>query len=80
MRPYIFSRKKYEKKRRLWEQDGANVILTEKPLRYSLVYEMIDPPTAYRLSFDYIFDEEDDEVYFAYSIPYTYSQMLGDIE
>ena len=31
------------------------------------------------MSFDYEFDEENDEVLFAYCIPYTYSEMLYDI-
>ena len=40
---------------------------------------MIDSPCVYRLSFNYEFEFEDDEVFFAYTIPYTYSQMLKDI-
>jgi murein tripeptide amidase MpaA len=43
------------------------------------VYENCSNIRVYKLSFDYNFEEEDDEVYFAYCIPYTYSQMLGDI-
>lgn len=31
----------------------------------------------YTLSFEYTFHYDDDEVYFAYSIPYTYSQLLN---
>ena len=40
---------------------------------------MIGSPCVFKLSFDYCFEEQDDEVFFAYSIPYTYSQMLKDI-
>lgn len=73
MRPYIFSKQKSQKYNQTWEQGGSNVSVVEKPFRYDLVYQMIDPSVVYRLSFDYEFEEEDDEVYFAYSIPYTYS-------
>lgn len=79
MRPYVFSKKKYEKGSAQWQQDGSNVELIEKKLRYELIEEMIDSPCVYRLSFDYDFEYEDDEVFFAYTIPYTYSQMLKDI-
>lgn len=34
----------------------------------------------FRLSFDYQFEEEDDEVFFAYCIPYTYGQLQQDIK
>jgi len=40
---------------------------------------MMETVTVFKLSFDYNFTEEDDEVFFAYSIPYTYSQLLKDI-
>ena len=32
-----------------------------------------------RLTFDYEFKHDDDEVFFAYCIPYTYSQLQQDI-
>lgn len=79
MRPYVFSKKKHEKSGRKWEQDGANVELVERKLRYSLIEEVMESPHVFKLSFDYVFDEEDDEVFFAYSLPYTYSQMIKDI-
>lgn len=41
---------------------------------------MLDPMSVYKLSFDYNFTIEDDEVFIAYSIPYTYSQLLKDID
>lgn len=35
--------------------------------------------TYYTLTFTYDFDYSDDTVYFAYSIPYTYSDLLDDM-
>ena len=37
MRPYIFSKRKYEKYKVPWQQDGENVTLGEKPLRYTMI-------------------------------------------
>ena len=33
----------------------------------------------FRLTFEYNFDYEDDEVFFAYCLPYTYSDLQEDI-
>jgi hypothetical protein len=33
----------------------------------------------YTLSFSHKFSHDDDTVYFAYSYPYTYSDMMNDI-
>lgn len=44
------------------------------------MYEEASIHTTYKLSFDYTFSHEDDEVYFAYCIPYTYSELQNDIE
>ena len=41
---------------------------------------MLDPMSVYKLSFDYNFTIEDDEVFIAYSFVYTYRQLLKDID
>jgi cytosolic carboxypeptidase protein 2/3 len=35
--------------------------------------------TYYTLTFTYEFEYENDAVYFAYSVPYTYTDLLDDI-
>jgi hypothetical protein len=41
---------------------------------------MLESFSAYRLTFEYNFVEENDLVFFAYSIPYTYSELISDID
>jgi cytosolic carboxypeptidase protein 2/3 len=35
--------------------------------------------TYYTLTFTYDFDYDNDSVFFAYSVPYTYTDLLDDI-
>ena len=60
MRPYVFSKRKMEKMGTKWQQDGFNVELVEKNLRYELIEEAIGCPCVYRLSFEYDFELEND--------------------
>ena len=50
--------------------------MAKKQLRYKFLYETLKVLNLYTLTLQYEFEEEDDEVFFAYCIPYTYSQML----
>lgn len=60
MRPYIFSKKKFQKTGLKWQQDGENVQLRECELRYQIVYDNLENVSFYNLSFEYDFAEKDD--------------------
>ena len=77
-RPFVFSRRGYETTGRGWEQGGENCRCESVPLRYEIAYELAEVPEYYRLSFDYEFEYEQDEVFFAYCVPYSYSQLQQD--
>jgi hypothetical protein len=75
MRPYLFSTKQ---KGANWEQSGDDVKFEEKKLRYRFLYEKARVRRFWRLSFKINF-EEDETIFVAYCVPYTYSQLLRDI-
>lgn len=76
MKPYVFSKQKHKKIGQGWVQDGTNVNFGPAKLRYDFVYDRCRVKALSRLSFDYNFEHEHDEVWFAYCIPYTYSYLL----
>lgn len=67
MKPYVF-------KNGEWKQgDCYDVVWVERICRYGF-----DRKT-FQLQFKYNFREKNQPVYFAYSIPYTYSQLQNFI-
>ena len=53
---------------------NLNMKQTSKIKIIIIIFFSVKP--QYTLSFEYTFIFEDDEVYFAYCIPYTYSRLL----
>jgi|JI6StandDraft_1071083.scaffolds.fasta_scaffold65258_1 hypothetical protein len=53
MRPYVFSRKAFEKRGLQWSQGCTNCRCEQALLRYSLIYERVSLPILYRLTFSY---------------------------
>lgn len=59
-----------------WHRTGKNISYTQnnfkrENMRYSRNY--------YTLSFTYTFKHENDQVYFAHCFPYTYSDLVDDL-
>lgn len=69
MKPAIFSTKFQDTTGKKWHREGFNVSYTENKL-------ITSEEKIYTLSFTYNFHFEKDKVFFAYSIPYTYSDLL----
>lgn len=81
MQPYIFSRKNHEHRSQGWQQGSpcvSNVSFNQKPFNYKILADRISM-VPYCYSFEYEFVEPNDEVYFAYCIPYTYSELIEDV-
>lgn len=70
MQPNVYSKKRHAKG---WHRAGSNIkyqlskinTISESRKKY------------YSLSFDYTFDLSDDEVYFSYAVPYTYTHLTN---
>lgn len=73
MRPSVFSRLAS----REWEHTGTNITYTRSQLRYPVCDEI---NSLWCLSFEYTFAKDFDEVYFAYSPPYSYSYLMHFLE
>ena len=81
MKPCVYSTQSFERNGVAWTRDGYNVTYVEnegdlKGLRF------IGSKKYYTLSFTYDFKYEADLVYFAYAVPYSYTQLdlyLNDI-
>ena len=83
MAPYFFSKKNHKSKDKGWVQGDkniTNITFEAKKYHYSVLEGKIPDKTPYCLSFNYDFESEDDEIYFAYCIPYTYSELIYDIQ
>ncbi len=63
-----------------WQQAGNNVKFEPSKLRYSFLYERFKLKDYRTLSFEVEFQYDDDTLYVAYCVPYTYSQLLMDIK
>ena len=53
--------------------------MAKKDLRYHFLYETMQVSELYAMTIEYEFEYEEDEVFFSYCIPYTYSEMLHKI-
>jgi hypothetical protein len=74
MHPYVFSKFAFQSRGQPWAQGHriSNLSFAQKPYNYR-VLEELGKSHPYCLSFDYEFEFEYDDVFFAYCIPYTYS-------
>lgn len=59
-----------------WHRGGTNINYFANNIRKEPVYLN---KTYYTLTFTYEFDYSDDSVYFAYSVPYTYTDLVDDL-
>jgi hypothetical protein len=74
MKPSLWSLKNYNKNRQGWFHGGFNIDYDISPYHVEInKMNPHKPKSYYVMSFDYKFDFELDEVYVAYTIPYTYT-------
>ena len=71
MKVIIYSKKESQERNISWHRGGDNIKYYENGYsKSSTVYK-----PYFTLSWDYTFSYTDDDVYFAYSYPYTYSNL-----
>ena len=56
MKPFVFSKKKWEEKRTDWQQAGDNLLFEERTLRYDFIYDRVGVRSLMTLSFEYEFE------------------------
>lgn len=76
MKISVYSDKKSEKKNIGWHKDGEDCRYFINGIRKDVTYYS---KSYYTLTFTYTFEHEDDLVYFAYSVPYTYTDLRNDL-
>ena len=77
MKVSVYSEKKAEEKAVGWHKDGQDIKYFQNGIRkdinwYSKCY--------YTLTFTYTFEYDLDVVYFAYSTPYSYTDLRNDLD
>lgn len=77
MKVLCFSDKANEENNREWFRGGSDISYYKNQYKkdchgYSKNY--------YTFTFTYQFEHSDDQVYFCYSMPYTYSDLLKDLK
>lgn len=77
MKPYIYSEHLKQTKDLDWFQGGQNVKYFRRKFTYEFLSDFYDEDdiTFNCLQFDYTFDIDWEEVQFAYSPPFTYSDL-----
>jgi murein tripeptide amidase MpaA len=70
----------FSSRTKAWTQEGMfNVTFQEKRLKYDFLYERAKVESFYELSFEFDIEKQE-EMKFAYCIPYSYSELLQDLE
>ena len=76
MKVSVYSEKKAEKKGVGWYKDCEDIRYYQNNIRKDVTYYS---KSYYSLTFCYNFEYDSDTVYFAYSVPYTYSDLRNDL-
>ncbi|EAR82912.1 zinc carboxypeptidase family protein (macronuclear) [Tetrahymena thermophila SB210] len=77
MKPYILSEVALKHLKKDWTQEGNNVSYTKQNYRYNFLYDEDDNgKQPYQLSFEYEFLYENDTVWFAFCVPYTFTKLI----
>ncbi len=71
MKVVVYSTHKAEEQNIAWHRAGANIVYFANGIRKSSRSKRC----LYTLRFSYTFEYDKDTVYFAYSYPYSYSQL-----
>jgi hypothetical protein len=78
MQPAVYSKKVFRETGVKWHRDGYNIQYCENSA--GTVGSFIGRQKYYTLTFTYQYKHENDEVFFAYSVPYTYSDLSTYLE
>jgi cytosolic carboxypeptidase protein 2/3 len=76
MKVCIYSEKKAEEQQISWYRGCTGVSYFANNIRKEPLYMN---KTYYTLTFTHEFEYSNDSVFFAYSVPYTYSDLLDDL-
>lgn len=76
MKITVYSDKKSEKKSVGWHKAGEDIRYFINGIRKDVTYYS---KSYYTATFTYQFEYDDDIVYFAYSVPYTYTDLRNDL-
>jgi len=76
MKVSVYSEKKAQEKQEGWHKDGNEISYYQNGIRKDITYYS---KSYFSLTFTYEFAYDNDIVYFAYSFPYTYSDLRNDI-
>lgn len=76
MKISVYSEKKSEKKSVGWHKDGEDIRYFMNNIRKDVTYYS---KSYYTATFTYTFEYDDDAVFFAYSVPYTYTDLRNDL-
>lgn len=80
MKPSIWSLNANKKNQVGWIQGGQNVDYDISPYHEEInKMNPHKPKSYYCMSFDYKFETGNDDVYFSYTVPYSYSQLLSHL-
>lgn len=75
MKPLVFTHTDYKENEKFWHRNCSDVSY------YKNNYVRPDETkTFYTLTFSYVFEEADETFYFAYSYPYTYTDLINYVE
>lgn len=75
MKLAVYSEKKAEEQQVAWHRGCTNISYFANNIRKEPLYMN---KTYYTLTFTYDFEYDGDTLFFAYSIPYTYTDLLDD--
>jgi cytosolic carboxypeptidase protein 2/3 len=75
MKVAVHSKQRYESEGVGWHRAGERISYFESTVKRDTCTEK----SFYTLTFTYVFEHADDTVYFAYSVPYTYSDLRKDL-
>ena len=76
MKVSVYSEKKAERKKLGWHKGGEDIRYFQNGIRKDITYYS---KSFYTATFQYLFEYDADAVYFAYSVPYTYSDLRNDL-
>ncbi|CAG9317340.1 unnamed protein product [Blepharisma stoltei] len=78
MKPLIFSKREFELTGKEWYRDGTMISYFQNNIQRPS-YDKSKIRYYFTLTFTFTFKHENDLVYFAYSFPYNYTQLMDDL-
>ena len=72
----VYSKKRAESEKKGWTRECNNITYFQNGIRKDVTYYS---KQYYSLTFTYTFPYDNDSVFFAYSVPYSYSDLRSDL-